>query len=173
MIPAYEALVAKAAELLAACREKRIRLATAESCTGGLLAAVLTEVPGSSDVFERGFVTYSNAAKTDLLDVPQELIRRHGAVSEPVARAMAGGALLHSMADIAVAVTGIAGPGGGTAEKPVGLVHLAAAERDRSVLHREMRLGEQSRSAIRLASVAEAYALISELLGDRRASGLP
>jgi nicotinamide-nucleotide amidase len=157
MIPAYEALVAKAAELLAACREKRIRLATAESCTGGLLAAVLTEVPGSSE----------------LLDVPQELIRRHGAVSEPVARAMAGGALLHSMADIAVAVTGIAGPGGGTAEKPVGLVHLAAAERDRSVLHREMRLGEQSRSAIRLASVAEAYALISELLGDRRASGLP
>ena len=173
MIPAFDALVAKAAELLAACREKRVSLATAESCTGGLVAALLTEVPGSSDVLERGFVTYSDASKTELLDVPAELIRQYGAVSEVVARAMAAGALLHSVADIAVAVTGIAGPGGGTAEKPVGLVHLAAAERGGSLLHRQIRLGEQSRSTIRLASVAEAYAMISELVGDRRASGLP
>jgi nicotinamide-nucleotide amidase len=173
MIPTFEVLVAKAAELLAACREKRVTLATAESCTGGLVAALLTEVAGSSDVLERGFVTYSNASKTELLDVPAELIGRYGAVSEPVARAMAAGALLHSAADIAIAITGIAGPGGGTAEKPVGLVHLAAAERDRSVLHREIRLGGQSRSVIRLVSVAEAYAMISELVGDRRVSGLP
>jgi nicotinamide-nucleotide amidase len=173
MIPTFEVLVAAAAELLAACREKRVSLATAESCTGGLVAAVLTEIPGSSDVLERGFVTYSNASKTELLDVPAELISRYGAVSEAVARAMASGALLHSTADIAVSVTGIAGPGGGTPEKPVGLVHLAAAERNRSVLIRQIRLGEQSRSAIRLASVAEAYAMISELVGARRASGLP
>ena len=173
MIPTFEVLIAKAAELLDACREKRVTLATAESCTGGLVAALLTEVPGSSDVLDRGFVTYSNASKAELLDVPAELIRRHGAVSETVARAMAAGALLHSTADIAVAVTGIAGPGGATAEKPVGLVHLAAAGRGRSVLHREIRLGEQSRSAIRLASVAEAYAMISELVGDRPAPGLP
>ena len=116
-----------------------LKLATAESCTGGLIAAILTEVPGSSDVFERGFVTYSNEAKTELLGVPAELIEKHGAVSEEVARAMASGALGHSRADIAVAVTGVAGPGGGTTAKPVGLVHLAAARRG-SVTHKEIRL---------------------------------
>ena len=105
-------------------------VATAESCTGGLVAAALTAIPGSSDVFERGFVTYSNSAKSEMLGVPYWLIERHGAVSEDVARAMAGGALTHSQASLAVAVTGIAGPDGGTAEKPVGLVHFAAGRRD-------------------------------------------
>src|SRR5688572_511752 len=139
MIPGFDALVAAAAELLAACREKRLSLATAESCTGGLIAAILTEVPGASDVFERGFVTYSDEAKTEQIGVPAALIEQHGAVSELVAHAMAAGALDCSHADLAVAVTGVAGPGGGTAAKPVGLVHLAAAKRDGLVLHREIR----------------------------------
>jgi nicotinamide-nucleotide amidase len=162
--PGFEALIAQAAELLAACGAKHLTLAAAESCTGGLLAALLTEVPGSSDVFERGFVTYSNAAKTEQLGVPADLIERHGAVSEEVARAMACGALQHSRADLAVAVTGVAGPGGGTAAKPVGLVHLAAARRGGSVQHRELRTGDIGRSAVRRAAVAEAFALIRALL---------
>jgi nicotinamide-nucleotide amidase len=162
--PGFEALIAQAAELLGACRAKHLTLAAAESCTGGLLAALLTEVPGSSDVFERGFVTYSNAAKTEQVGVPADLIERHGAVSEEVARAMACGALQHSRADLAVAVTGVAGPGGGTAAKPVGLVHLAAARRGGSVQHRELRTGDIGRSAVRRAAVAEAFALIRALL---------
>jgi nicotinamide-nucleotide amidase len=139
-------------------------LATAESCTGGLIAAVLTEVAGSSDVFERGFVTYSNAAKTDLLGVPAGLIEQHGAVSEAVARAMAAGALEHSRADLAVSVTGVAGPGGGTVLKPVGLVHLAAARRGGPVIHREIRTGDIGRREVRRASVSEAFALVRALL---------
>ena len=115
-------------------RERGDLLATAESCTGGLLAATLTAIPGASDVFERGFVTYSNTSKSELLGVPAWLIERHGSVSEDVARAMVGGALTHSRATLAVAITGIAGPGGGTPDKPVGLVHLAAARRDAPVL---------------------------------------
>src|SRR5271154_951640 len=110
--------------VLDACRIARLTLATAESCTGGMVAAALTDIAGSSDVVERGFVTYSNAAKTELLGVPAALIIRAGAVSEEVARAMASGALDHAPVALAVAVTGIAGPGGGTAEKPVGLVHF-------------------------------------------------
>jgi nicotinamide-nucleotide amidase len=164
MSPEFDALVAEAAALVAACRAKRLMLATAESCTGGLIAAILTEVPGSSAVFERGFVTYSNAAKTELLGVPAELIERHGAVSEEVARAMASGAIAHSRAGLCVAVTGVAGPGGGTAEKPVGLVHLAGAKRDGEVQHRVLRAGPISRRAIRLASVAEAFALVRALV---------
>jgi len=164
MSPDFDALVAEAAELLAACRANRLTLATAESCTGGLIAAILTEVPGSSDVFERGFVTYSNAAKAEMLGVPAELIERHGAVSEEVAQAMARGALAYSRADLAVSVTGVAGPGGGTPAKPVGLVHLAATRRDGAILHRELRCGDRSRRQIRLVSVAEAFALIRALL---------
>jgi PncC family amidohydrolase len=116
----FAALVLKARGLLDAFKVGRLKLATAESCTGGLIAAILTEVPGSSVVLERGFVTYSNEAKTEMLGVPAELIGKHGAVSEPVARAMAQGAIAHSRADISVSVTGIAGPDGGSAEKPVG-----------------------------------------------------
>ncbi|MBI3709291.1 MAG: CinA family protein [Proteobacteria bacterium] len=122
---------ARAAALLDTCRHARLKLATAESCTGGLIAATLTEIAGSSDVLERGFVTYSNAAKTELLGIPARLIARHGAVSEAVARAMAEGALDRAPVDLAIAVTGIAGPGGATSRKPVGLVHLACARKGR------------------------------------------
>ena len=159
----FEALVEEASDLISACRGKGLTLATAESCSGGLIAAILTEVPGASDVFERGFVTYSNEAKTEQIGVPAALIEQYGAVSELVAHAMAAGALDCSHADLAVAVTGVAGPGGGTAAKPVGLVHLAAAKRGGPVLHREIRTGDIGRRAIRLASVAEAFALLRAL----------
>jgi len=165
----FDALVGEAEELLAACRAKRLTLATAESCTGGLIAAILTEVAGSSDVFERGFVTYSNAAKTELLGVRAELIERYGAVSEPVARAMAEGALAHARADIAVSVTGIAGPGGGGVEKPVGLVHFGAALRGSDgTLHRVEHFGDPGRRAIRMASVETAFELLRACAGLRR-----
>ncbi len=158
-----EVLLAQARELLDHARAQGLRIVTAESCTGGLIAALLTEIPGSSDVVERGFVTYSNEAKEDLLGVPGNLIRQYGAVSEPVARAMAEGALKYSLAHIAVAVTGIAGPGGGTAEKPVGLVYVAAYRQDRTTL-KELRLGDIGRSEIRSRTVAEAMALLQNLL---------
>jgi len=161
---AGRSLVETAAALIARCRAKGLMVATAESCTGGLVAATLTEVAGSSDVVERGFVTYSNAAKTELLDVPEPLIARHGAVSEEVARAMAQGALRHSAADLAVSVTGIAGPGGGSPGKPVGLVHFAAARRGGRMIHRQERFGDIGRTAVREASVAAALAMIAELL---------
>src|SRR5579884_878093 len=145
-------LLSRAEMLLAGARARGLKIATAESCTGGLVAGLLTEIAGSSDVFERGFVTYSNQAKQELLGVRGELLATHGAVSAEVARAMAQGALSHSKADIAVAVTGIAGPGGGTADKPVGLVHFAAARGDR-VVSRECRFGDIGRSAVRMKSV--------------------
>lgn len=123
-------LRAKAAAVLSACRERGLKLTTAESCTGGLISACLTEIAGSSAVFERGFVTYSNEAKEEILGVPMAEIVAHGAVSDPVVTAMAEGAIARSRADISVAVTGIAGPTGGTPEKPVGLVYLATVRRD-------------------------------------------
>ena len=156
----FDSLVKEAAELLDASRSRGLKIATAESCTGGLIAAILTEVPGSSDVFERGFVTYSNESKTEQLGVPAELIAQHGAVSEEVARAMAAGALKHSRADIAVAVTGVAGPGGGTTAKPVGLVHLVAARHGGSMEHKEIRLGDIGRGRIRLETVSQALAMV-------------
>ena len=152
-------LVARARRTLALFEEKRLRIATAESCTGGLIAAALTAVPGSSAVVERGFVTYSNEAKAEAIGVPPDLIAAHGAVSEPVARAMAEGALARSRADIAVSVTGVAGPGGGSAEKPVGLVHFACARRGHPVSHVERRFGDTGRDAIRAASVMQALDL--------------
>jgi nicotinamide-nucleotide amidase len=164
MNPDFDALVAVAETLLAACRAQRLKLTTAESCTGGLIAATLTEVAGSSDAFERGFVTYSNEAKIDLLGVPANLIEKHGAVSEAVARAMAEGALKYSRADISVSVTGVAGPSGGSTTKPVGLVHLAAARKGGAILHKEIRLGDIGRRAIRLVTVAEALALVEAQL---------
>ena len=157
-------IVTQAAELLEAARERGDLLATAESCTGGLLAATLTAIPGGSDVFERGFVTYSNTSKSELLGVPAWLIERHGSVSEDVARTMVGGALTHSRATLAVAITGIAGPGGGTPDKPVGLVHLAAARRDAPVLHHQLLLGDIGRNEIRRESVVQALALLDSLL---------
>ena len=147
-----------------ACRKRGELIATAESCTGGLVAGTLTAIPGASDVFERGFVTYSNASKSEMLGVPVWLIERHGAVSEDVARAMAGGALTHSRASLAVAVTGIAGPDGGTAEKPVGLVHFAAGRRDQPIVHERVLFGDLGRGedqAPQRAAGAEAAALIA------------
>jgi nicotinamide-nucleotide amidase len=144
-------------------RAAGLKLATAESCTGGMVAAALTDVAGSSDVVDRGYVTYSNEAKAELLGVPMALIRERGAVSEPVARAMAEGALARSRADVAVAVTGIAGPGGGSADKPVGLVHLACARRGRATLHRR-EIFPGDRPAVRAASVDAAFALIAAQL---------
>jgi nicotinamide-nucleotide amidase len=149
-----------ATRVLAACRVHGLKVATAESCTGGLVAGALTEVPGSSDVLDRGFVTYSNAAKEAMLGVPTSILERHGAVSRETADAMATGALAMSNVDLVVAITGIAGPGGGSAEKPVGLVHFAAAARDGRRLHREKRYGDIGRSPVRAYAVAEALAML-------------
>ena len=156
-------LLARARTLLDLFRQKRLRLATAESCTGGLVAAVLTEIPGSSDVFDRGFVTYSNASKAVMLSVPPATLETQGAVSRETAEAMARGALAQSEADLAVSITGIAGPGGGTPGKPVGLVHFAAAARSGRLIHHERRFGDIGRAEVRNASVMEALALLHEL----------
>jgi nicotinamide-nucleotide amidase len=154
------ALAARAGAVLDSCRARGLRIAAAESCTGGLITALLTEIPGSSDVVERGFVTYSNEAKIEMLGVPETLIAEHGAVSAEVARAMAEGALAHSRADLAVSVTGIAGPGGATVTKPVGLVHLALARRGGATLALERRYGERDRAAIRAEAAADALHLL-------------
>jgi nicotinamide-nucleotide amidase len=157
-------LLADATALLERCRRAGVTIATAESCTGGLIAGTLTEIAGSSDVVDRGFVTYSNAAKSEMLGVDPALIARHGAVSEPVARAMAEGALARSGTARAVAVTGVAGPGGGSAEKPVGLVHFAVASSGAPTRHRAECFGDRGRSQIRLATVAAALAMLAETL---------
>jgi nicotinamide-nucleotide amidase len=150
--------------LLGQARAEGLRIVTAESCTGGLIAGALTEIAGSSDVVERGFVTYSNQAKTELLGVAPELIADYGAVSEEVSRAMAQGALQYSPAHLAVSCTGIAGPGGATAGKPVGLVHIAAARRGQTMLHLECRFGDIGRTNVRLRSVEEALKLVLQIL---------
>jgi nicotinamide-nucleotide amidase len=148
--------------LLDEARTRGWRIATAESCTGGLIAGALTDIAGSSDVVDRGFVTYSNRAKCEMLDVPGDMIADYGAVSEPVARAMAEGALTHSNAHLTVAVTGVAGPGGGTAMKPVGLVHLATAAVNGGIIHREERFIGLDRSGVRLATVMTALEMLRE-----------
>jgi nicotinamide-nucleotide amidase len=158
------ALNAEAARLLAAFRAAGKRLVTAEGCTGGLIAALFTEIPGSSDVVERGFISYSNAAKQEDLGVPVEVLAAHGAVSEAVARAMAEGALIHSRADVGVSVTGVAGPGGGSVAQPVGLVHLAAARKGGATLHRQCRFGDIGRGEIRSNAVAVALSLLRRAL---------
>jgi nicotinamide-nucleotide amidase len=150
--------------VLTLAREAGLMLATVESCTGGLVAGALTAIPGSSDVVDRGFITYSNAAKTTLVGVSADLLAEFGAVSEPVARAMAEGGLKAAGADATVAVTGIAGPGGGSPDKPVGLVHFAAARTGRATFHQEMRFGDIGREAVRLASVRVALELLAEVL---------
>jgi nicotinamide-nucleotide amidase len=137
-------------------RQKSLRIVTAESCTGGLVAGAICAVAGASDVFERGFVTYSNRAKQELLGVPGDLIADLGAVSEPVARMMAEGALENSNAHIAVAITGVAGPGGGTRMKPVGLVHIATARSNQPLRHREEFFDEPTREGVQLAAVQAA-----------------
>ena len=156
-------LIEQATALLELCRRKQLRIATAESCTGGLIAATLTEIPGSSDVVERGFVTYSNAAKQVMLNVPAATISQFGEVSRETAEAMATGALANSPAELAVSVTGIAGPGGARPGKPVGLVHFAAASRRGGLVHREKRFGDIGRSQVRHASVVEALDMLRVL----------
>jgi nicotinamide-nucleotide amidase len=160
-----EDIQALAAEVLEKARAAGVTIATAESCTGGLVAGALTAIAGSSDVVDRGFVTYSNDAKTDMLGVPPTLIDRHGAVSEAVAAAMAKGVLMASDVGLAVAVTGVAGPGGGTADKPVGLVFFAAARADSLMLEREERFGDIGRDNVRMAAVRVALEMLAEALG--------
>lgn len=133
--------------------QARLRICTAESCTGGLLAALLTDIPGSSASFERGFVTYSNKSKQEMLGVAGDVLADYGAVSEPVARMMCEGALEASRANIAVSITGIAGPGGGTGMKPVGTVHVACARENRAVIHEMLQVGDIGRHEIRLAAI--------------------
>ena len=158
------ALLSLASVVLADARLAKLRIATAESCTGGLIAGLLTEIPGSSDVLDRGFVVYTNRSKEDMLGVPGDLIADAGAVSEAVARMMAEGAIENSNAHLAVAVTGVAGPGGGTPLKPVGLVHVAAAREGRSILHEAHRFGDIGRTEIRLKTVEAALTLLHRML---------
>ena len=158
------ALLSLAKTALDAAREKKLRIVTAESCTGGLIAGLLTEIPGASDVVERGFVVYSNKAKRELLGVLGALITHDGAVSKSVACAMAEGALARADAELAVAVTGVAGPGGGTDEKPVGLVYLAACRKGSTMLHEEHRFGDIGRTEVRLKTVEASLHLIQKLL---------
>ena len=162
------ALRVAAKSVLQRARSRGLKIATAESCTGGLVAAALTEIAGSSDVVDRGFVTYSNDAKHVMLGVPAATLKRHGAVSAETAAAMAKGALKHSLADIAVAITGIAGPGGGSKQKPVGLVHFAAASRNGRRVGRVKRYGNIGRGQIRQRSVAEALRLLRLLAESKR-----
>ena len=153
-----------AEQIIADYSKRGWMIATAESCTGGMVAAALTDIAGSSAVLDRGFVTYSNAAKTELLGVDAVTLQSQGAVSAVTAKHMALGALTHSHANVAVAVTGIAGPGGGTPEKPVGLVHFACAVKGGRIMHVERRFGEQSRAAIHQAAVQQALQLLLEAL---------
>ncbi len=156
----------KAIAVLEACRRNGILGATAESCTGGLVAAALTDIAGSSDVFDRGFVTYSNEAKHEMLGIPNELIVAHGAVSEEVALAMAEGALRHSRAGIAVSVTGVAGPGGGSLAKPVGLVWFGLARKGAQPFAVRHVFNDNGRASIRHAAVDTALDMILKALSE-------
>ncbi len=155
----------RAADLIASCRTRGLIVATAESCTGGLLAAVITAVPGSSGVFERGFVTYSNAAKIECLGVLPGILENFGAVSAEAAQAMAEGALAHSSANMALSITGIAGPDGGSPGKPVGLVHFGLARRGGAIVGVEKRFGDIGRDGVRSAAIAMAIELFLEAAG--------
>ena len=155
-------ITAAATRVLEAARAHGLKIATAESCTGGLVAGALTDIAGSSDVVERGFVPYSNEAKVEMLGVEEATIAAHGAVSRATAEAMAVGAIRRSAADLAVAVTGIVGPGGGSAEKPVGLVHFAVASRDGRQEHRERRFGDIGRAEVRRRAVLVALEMLEK-----------
>ena len=156
-----------ASSVLDRCRSAGLMVATAESCTGGMVAAALTDIAGSSAVVDRGFVTYSNEAKAELLDVPMEMIIAEGAVSEPVARAMAEGALAHARAKLTVALTGVAGPGGGTDAKPEGLVHFACAREGHPTQHARIEFGPLGRAEVRAASVRQALEMLLEMAGRK------
>ncbi|MGA1804354.1 CinA family protein [Rhizobium sp. HT1-10] len=160
----FDSPVATLAEqLVTLCKARGLMVATAESCTGGLIAGALTDIAGSSAVVDRGFVTYTNTAKMEMLGVQAATLAAYGAVSRETALQMVQGALFRSRAALAVAVTGIAGPGGGSVDKPVGLVHLAARSLDGKILHREMRYGDLGRDEVRLATVATALEMLLEL----------
>jgi nicotinamide-nucleotide amidase len=171
MVMADQQTQRAAAALLEMCKAKGFMLATAESCTGGLVAGALTDIAGSSAVVERGFVTYTDNAKEQMLGVPADTLKQHGAVSRETAEAMARGALAHAPADLAVAITGIAGPGGGSKAKPVGLVHFAAASRSGRLIHREQRYGDLGRAEVRRQSVLEALTLLTELAAENSDQG--
>jgi nicotinamide-nucleotide amidase len=170
---AEQELIEAARALLDLCRAGKLTIAAAESCTGGLLAATLTEIPGASDVFDRGFVTYSNDAKRAMLGVPENLLETFGAVSRETAQAMAHGALARAPADLALAITGVAGPGGAMPGKPVGLVHFAAASRSGRLIHQARQFGDIGRAQVRLASVGHALAMLRELAEKERPQSSP
>jgi nicotinamide-nucleotide amidase len=156
-------IVEAAKNLLAVCKRKNLLVATAESCTAGLVAGTLTEVPGTSSILDRGFITYSNEAKHEMLGVPRDILSKHGAVSRETAEAMVRGVLGRSRVHLAVSVTGIAGPDGGSAEKPVGLVHFAAASRGGRLIGSEQRYGNIGRDKVRKRSVLQAFKMLHEL----------
>lgn len=158
-----EDIVKAAHDLLDICKRKNLLVATAESCTAGLVAGTLTEVPGTSSILDRGFITYSNEAKHEMLGVSRDLLAKHGAVSREVAEAMASGVLGHSRVHLAVSVTGIAGPDGGTPIKPVGLVHFAAASRSGKLVHAEKRYGDIGRAEVRKHSVLQAFRMLHDM----------
>src|ERR1044071_6299437 len=149
--------------LLDICKRKNLLIATAESCTAGLVSGTLTEIPGVSSILDRGYVTYSNEAKHEMLGVPRDVLDRHGAVSRETAEAMMRGVLGHSRVHLAVSITGIAGPDGGTKEKPVGLVHFATASRAGKLLHVEKRYGDIGRADVRKQSVLQAFRMLHDL----------
>jgi nicotinamide-nucleotide amidase len=163
MSPFPADIIAEAEAIIRDFTAAGLMISAAESCTGGLIAGALTEIAGSSAVVDRGFVTYTNKAKTEMLGVQEDTLARYGAVSEETARQMVHGALFRSHADIAIAVTGVAGPGGGSAEKPVGLVHLAAKSRTSGLAHRKMLYGDIGRDQVRLATVRTALAMLRQL----------
>lgn len=165
-VPTTEELINEAASVLESAKDRGVMITTAESCTGGLIAGYLTEVAGSSAVVDRGFVTYSNAAKAQMLGVPMALIETHGAVSEPVAKSMAEGALAHSNASIAISVTGVAGPSGGTEDKPVGTVHFGCATTTDETVHRHRLFAGYGRSEVRALTVLEAFDLLKLALTE-------
>jgi len=156
-------IVAAANQLLDLCRRKKLTIATAESCTGGLIAGALTDIPGSSRVLDRGFVTYSNAAKEEMLGVPHDILKQYGAVSREAAEAMARGTLGYAPVDLSIAVTGIAGPTGEEGGKPIGLVHFAAASRSGLLMLAEKRFGNPGRAEIRKRSVLQGFAMLLDL----------
>lgn len=158
-----EDIVAAARRLFDICKRKELTVATAESCTGGLVAGTLTEIPGSSHLLDRGFVTYSNAAKQEMLGVPEDILKQYGAVSREAAEAMAKGALGYAPVNLSIAITGIAGPNGDEGGKPIGLVHFAAASRSGLLDHVEKRFGDLGRSEVRKRSVLQAFVMLHDL----------
>ena len=168
MVTPKKRMTGAARALLALCRARGLKIAAAESCTGGLLTAMLTEIPGSSDVVDRGFVTYSNPSKQQMLGVSAHTLAKHGAVSRETARAMAKGALARSPAHLVAAITGIAGPGGGSQQKPVGLVYVAAAARSGKYAHRACRFGDIGRARVREKSVLQALTMLTALARSER-----